>query len=75
MSSGATSIKEKPIDSAGENRSEKGTGSDSNLEANLPAETGTETPEADPNASPRNIHGILVRAGHDSAAQIVLELG
>ncbi|KAK4247367.1 major facilitator superfamily domain-containing protein [Corynascus novoguineensis] len=59
MSSGATSIKEKPIDSAGENRSEKGTGSDSNLEANLPAETGTETPEADPNASPRNIHGIL----------------
>jgi hypothetical protein len=55
MSSGATSITEKPFDSGANSHT-----TESGLEANLPTNTGVEPPETDPNASPRKIHGIVV---------------
>ncbi|KAK0660106.1 major facilitator superfamily domain-containing protein [Cercophora samala] len=56
MSSGATSIKEKPLDPGVELSAANGRSSDSQLEANSP----TDAPaEGDQNASPRNIHGVI----------------
>ncbi|KAH6846935.1 major facilitator superfamily domain-containing protein [Chaetomium sp. MPI-CAGE-AT-0009] len=51
MSSGTTSIGEKPQDSSHNN-------SDSKLESNLPTDTGNESGEAE-DVSPRQIHGVL----------------
>jgi hypothetical protein len=60
MSSGATSLTEKPADRV-EFPADHGR-NDSSLEANLPADKDHDSAAApDPNASPRNIHGILVR--------------
>lgn len=52
MSSGATSIGEKPQDSSNDNNS------DSKLESNLPTDTGNESAEAE-EVSPRKIHGVV----------------
>jgi hypothetical protein len=67
MSSGATSIGEKPQDSSNDNNS------DSKLESNLPTDTGNESAEAE-EVSPREIHGVVVRTVRRGVAHLELLL-